>query len=249
MAPKDIQTHLMGLIRKSHRLELEYLNSLSDGARTANGTFEEWAAKDRISHNTYWRRRCIETLSYLSRDQNPPEYPTYEECNRQNFDETRELSVQALLRESDQVITAIPMALERFSEEDFRKQGFHPSLKTNTLLWYTLHNCYQHPLYHISEAYLQLGSLKRMNEVQDLLVEDVAGIDNSPYVLGTVLYDRACFYAMVGAVDQALELLQKSINYRPDVAAWASEDPDLVSLHEDTRFQQMIVNGESPAAS
>ncbi|MRR31467.1 hypothetical protein EG834_14345, partial [bacterium] len=98
MVPKSFQTHLMGLIKKSHRLELEYLNSLSDGERNATGTFEQWAPKDRISHNTYWRRRCLESLSYISRDQHPPEYPPYEECNRQNFDETRGKAVQALLR-------------------------------------------------------------------------------------------------------------------------------------------------------
>jgi tetratricopeptide (TPR) repeat protein len=248
MPPKDIQTHLLGLIKKSHRLELEYLNSLSDGARNSVGTFEEWAPKDRISHNTYWRRRCVESLSYISRDQKPPEYPPYEECNRQNFEETRELSVHVLLREADLVLTAIPMVLERFTEEEFRKFGFTPHIKNNTLLGYTIHNCYFHPLYHISEAYLRLGNLSQVDAIQDLVMKDISGIDDTPFSLGTVYYDRSCFYAMAGDSAQALEYLQKSLGLRPDLAAWAREDSDLISLREDARFIELVANNQDPAA-
>src|SRR5512145_2069330 len=134
MPRKDFQTHLMSLIKKSHRLELEYMNSLSDGARNSGGTFDVWAPKDRISHNTYWRRRCVESLSYISRGQNPPDYPSYDECNRQNFEETREHSLHVMLREAEMVLSALPLALQRFKEDEFRQNGFHPYLKKNTLL-------------------------------------------------------------------------------------------------------------------
>lgn len=249
MPPKDIQTHLMGLIKKSHRLELEYLDSLSDGTRNSVGTFEEWAPKDRISHNTYWRRRCVESLSYISRGQNPPEYPPYDECNRQNFDETREQSVHALLREADLVLTAIPMVLERFTEEEFRKFGFTPHLPNNTLLGYTIHNCYSHPLYHISEAYLRLGNLSQVDAIQNLVMKDISGIDDTPFSLGTVYYDRSCFYALTGDSDGALEYLQKSLELRPDLTAYAREDNDLVSLREDARFIELVANTQDPAAA
>ena len=246
MPVKDIQTHLMGLIKKSHRLELEYLDSLSDGERNTTGTFEQWAAKDRISHNTYWRRRCLESLSYISRDQNPPEYPPYEECNRQNFNETYQKSVQALLREADEVLKAVPMALERFSEEDFRKFG-SSHLPNNSLLGYTIHNCYAHPLYHVTEAYLKLGNLAQVNAIQDTILADVSGIDNTPFSLGTVYYDRACFYALAGDAEKSLELLRKSMEYRPKLVDWAREDPDLVSLREDARFIGLLAENPNPS--
>jgi hypothetical protein len=248
MAGKDIQTHLMGLIKKSHRLELEYLNSLSDGARNASGTYEQWAPKDRISHSTYWRHRCIQSLSYISRDQTPPEYPPYEECNRQNFDETHDKSVQALLRDADEVLTAIPLVLERFSEEEFRKFG-SAHLPNNSLLGYTIHNCYAHPLYHVTEAYLKLGILAQVNAVQDTIMQDISGIDNTPFSLGTAYYDRACFYALTGEAEKSLDLLRKSIECRPKLADWAREDPDLVSLREDARFVGLLAETPNPSAS
>lgn len=248
MPGRDFQKHLMGLINKSHRLELEYLNSLSDGARDSIGTFETWAPKDRISHNTYWRRRCVESLSYISRGQNPPDYPSYDECNRQNFEETREHSLHVMLREAEMVLSALPLALQRFKEDEFRQNGFHPYLKKNTLLFYTIHNCYQHPLYHVSEGYLHLGNLLQVNAVQDQVMEDIAGIDDSAFSIGTISYDRACFYALAGDSDHAMQYLQKSFGLRPGLAAWAREDNDLIGLREDARFIELVENNQDPAA-
>jgi tetratricopeptide (TPR) repeat protein len=240
MPPKDIPTHLMGLIKKSHRLELEYLDFVSEGERHATGTLEQWAPKDRISHITYWRRRVVESLSYLSRGQNPPEYPGYEECNRQNFEETKDQSIQALLREADQVLSAFPLVLARFSEEDFRNPDYHPHLKDSTLLAYAINYGYIHPLYHLTEAYLKLGNINRVNQLQDKMVEDVTGIDDSPWSFGTVYYDRACFYTLTGEREQALEFLAKSFSLHPDLIKWARDDDDLVSLREDPGFQALL---------
>ena len=246
MPPKDIQTHLMGLIKKAHRLEMEYLNSLSEGERQAAGTYEQWAPKDRISHITYWRRRSVETLSYLLRGQNPPEYPDYEECNRQNFEETKNQSLQALLREAETVLSAFPLALARFSEEDFRKPNFHPHLKNRTLLGYAINDGYFHPLYHITDAYLKLGNIDKVNQLQDQMVADITAIDDSPWSFGTVYYDRACFYALTGDNERAAEFLAKSFPLRPELVNWAREDGDLASLREDPGFQVLLNGSNNP---
>lgn len=246
MPPKDIPTHLMGLIKKAHRLEMEYLNSLSEGERQAAGTYEQWAPKDRISHITYWRRRSVETLSYLLRGQNPPEYPDYEECNRQNFEETKNQSLQALLREAETVLSAFPLALARFSEEDFRKPNFHPHLKNRTLLGYAINDGYFHPLYHITDAYLKLGNIDKVNQLQDQMVADITAIDDSPWSFGTVYYDRACFYALTGDNERAAEFLAKSFPLRPELVNWAREDGDLASLREDPGFQVLLNGSNNP---
>ena len=246
MPPKDIPSHLMGLIKKAHRLELEYLSSLSEGERQAAGTYEQWAPKDRISHITYWRRRSVETLSYLSRGQNPPEYPGYEECNRQNFEETKNISIQSLLREAETVLSAFSLALARFSEEDYRKPNFHPHLKNRTLLGYAINDAYFHPLYHITDAYLKLGNIAKVNQLQDQMVTDITAIDDAPRSFGTVYYDRACFYALTGDRERAVELLAKSFTLRPELVNWAREDGDLTNLREEAGFQALLNSSNNP---
>lgn len=236
MCKKDLSTQIMWTIQKSHRVVMKYLNSLSDGERTASGSFEAWAPKDRLSHITYWRRRAVETLSYISRGQTPPEYPPYEECNRINFEETKDKSIQMLIHDAENVLEAFPLVLQRFTEDALRSAGSHPREKEGTLLSYILGNCYVHPIFHITEAYLKLGDLETADRLQDSMVSDMLSLDDSPRSQGEILYDRACFYALSGRPAQALEFLQRALAFRPDLKAWAQEDSDLDSIREDLQF-------------
>ncbi|MHB8191764.1 MAG: TPR end-of-group domain-containing protein [Bellilinea sp.] len=236
MSKKDLSTQIMWILQKSHRVVMNYLNSLSEGERTASGSFEAWAPKDRLSHITYWRRRTVESLSYISRGQTPPEYPPYEECNRLNFEETKDKSVKMLIHDAENVLEAFPLVLQRFSEEGLRSAGSHPREKEGTLLSYILGNGYVHPVYHITEAYLKLGDLETANRLQDMMVSDMLGLDDSPRSQGAILYDRACFYALSGRPAQALEFLRRALAFRPDLKAWAKEDSDLASIREEPEF-------------
>ena len=80
-------------------------------------------------------------------------------------------------------------------------------------------------------------------------MEDISGIDDTPFSLGTVYYDRSCFYAMAGDSASALEYLHKSLGLRPDLAAWARQDTDLVSLHEDARFNELVADSPDSTAA
>lgn len=49
-------------------------------------------------------------------------------------------------------------------------------------------------------------------------------------------YNIACFYAQVGEIDRAFELLENSITSR----SWAENDPELKPLHADPRFKALM---------
>lgn len=236
MAKNNLHTQILGIIKKSHRIVLHYLNSLSEIDRADFGTYENWAPKDRLAHINYWQHRCLEALSYISRGQSPPEYPSYEECNRLNFAETKDKTYHMLMRDADTLQKTIPLVLERFTEEDLTVVGRHPHQKESTLLAYILNDFYNHPVFHVSDAYLKLGDLPSANRLQDQMVGDVLGLDDNPRTQGTVLYDRACFHALSGDPDQALVVLQKSLALRPDLKTWALEDNDLESLRGNPQF-------------
>ncbi len=56
-----------------------------------------------------------------------------------------------------------------------------------------------------------------------------------------VLASKAECYVLQGAVDSAIEHLQKAINIEPDKCRdWARTDPDLESIRNDDRFQALI---------
>jgi hypothetical protein len=238
----DLHKRIIKMIMKSHQWEIEYLGSLSEGERNAVGTYEQWSPKDRISHNTYWRRRAVEKLGYLFRGQTPPEYPPSEDCNRQNFEENREKAVPTLLKMADEVMTALPLALSRFSEEDLRSTAYHPSLSGRSLLDFILDQCYSHPVYHLSEGYLRLDNVRMVNQLQDQRMKDLDAIDGSPKAHAAYCYDRACFYALTGEKEKALEFLEISLAGRPDLKTWAVQDPEVASLRDDSRFQKLVTD-------
>ncbi|MCZ6669618.1 MAG: hypothetical protein O6947_01155, partial [Acidobacteria bacterium] len=52
-------------------------------------------------------------------------------------------------------------------------------------------------------------------------------------------YNLACFWALAGDRDQALQFLRSSYGIGPG-AAWIASDPDLASLHGDPEFEALI---------
>jgi serine/threonine protein kinase/Flp pilus assembly protein TadD len=55
-----------------------------------------------------------------------------------------------------------------------------------------------------------------------------------------ICYNVACVYALLGRADQAIELLDKAISLGLWFKDWAKTDPDLNSLRDDPRFQQLM---------
>jgi adenylate cyclase len=54
-------------------------------------------------------------------------------------------------------------------------------------------------------------------------------------------YNAACTYALLGEVDAALDLLERSLpNMGPGHLNWAKHDSDLEVVRKDPRFQQLI---------
>jgi tetratricopeptide (TPR) repeat protein len=55
-----------------------------------------------------------------------------------------------------------------------------------------------------------------------------------------VHYELACFEAVAGSRDAALERLREAVALNAEVAAHAREDEDLASLREDPRFRELL---------
>lgn len=240
MAKKDFNAQLANVLHRSHRSVMNFMDALSHAERSAPGTWENWAPKDQLAHITYWNRRAVEFLSYVSRGQNPPKYPNYEECNRLNFDETKDKPVEMTMREAEAVQESLALVLKRFTEADLRAIGKHPYNPEGTLLEYILHNYYSHVITHVTDAYLKLGDTRAVDRAADQMVTDILSLDDSPRSRGTVLYNRACLYALTGNRPKALEFLKQGIEHRPDLKSWAQEDADLANLREDPQFTALL---------
>jgi hypothetical protein len=58
-------------------------------------------------------------------------------------------------------------------------------------------------------------------------------------------YNLACFYAICGEVDKALEYLQQALLNKDTTIEWIRSDPDLELLHNDPRYLKLIQEVEN----
>lgn len=219
---------------------MDFIGSLSDGERAAQGTYDNWAPKDLIAHTNYWRRRAVESLAYFSRDQNPPAYPDYMQVNLETFEENRGFPLEYHLREAKTTLRALIDVLDRFDDEDLTDPKRYPARKGQPLIAFVISNAYMHPITHLCQNYLKLGDQVNAQRLQEAAVKDISEVDSSPSSRNLAIYDLACFFAQTGDVDKAVEYLSQVLPQSRELAEWSQQDGDLAGLHNDPRYLALI---------
>ncbi len=230
---------LSSLLRKAYQAELNLIHHLSEGERSAEGSFEKWAPKDALAHTTYWRRRAVETLAYAARNQPPPEYPHYDQANREVFFEKQSTPLQGLLREAESTLTALLDALKRFEERDLSDPNRYPWRNGIPLMSYLLGNAYIHVIHHLTQTYLALGDSLAAARLQQEAAQSLMQLDPGEEARGVLQYDIACLLAGSNDPQKAFDHLAEAFRLRPDLIAWAKQDPDLDPLRAFARFDEL----------
>lgn len=240
MHSDSVISRLIRLIHFAQEAENDYLGILSVGERAAQGTYQEWAPKDMVAHTNYWRKRAIEMLAYLSREQQPPEYPSDEQVNRENFEENHDVPLEQLMRESRSILKAMEEALRRFEDEDLTDPGRYPWRKGQPALITIVNDAYLHPIAHLCQFCLKTGDQATAFQLQEAVVKDVCEVVDNPVSRNLVIYNLACFLAQIGKIDQAIEKLAEVFPDSPDLAEWSRQDLDLACLQNDPRYLALI---------
>jgi len=237
---ESVVTRLIRLIYHAQEAEDDYLSSLSEGERSARGTYQEWAPKDMIAHINYWRKRTIETLAYHSRGQQPPEYPDYELMNYENFEENLDIPLERLVRESRSTLKAMEEVLRRFEDEDLTNPVRYPWRNGQPLITLIANAAYLHILTHICQSYLKTGDQAAVFRLQQAACVNIHELDDHPVSREYNIYNLACFFAQTGNADKAIELLAKVLPASPALTEWARQDADLARLQDDPRYLALI---------
>ena len=232
----SLKNAIYALAHSAHQAIQTYLKNLSGSERNASGSYSTWAAKDTLAHITYWQRRGVEVLSYLSRGETPPEYPPFEQVNLSVYEENREMTLQVIQRNADQTLAAIRTVLDRFSDKDLTEIGYFTWHGGKPLLGYALHVFYTHPMWHLALAYLKLGDSPQAKRLQAVVEKTVLELDTSDEMRAGLAYDAACLAQLTGDSDHALVRLKEAVSLRPDLALSAQGDPDFSGLQRDPRF-------------
>lgn len=103
-----------------------------------------------------------------------------------------------------------------------------------------LHQCEMEPE-NARLHYMAAGLMQRLGRGEEGRTYAEKALRLRPDDFGT-LYNVACFYALGGDCERALELLERSIGRGGGYYDWIRHDADLASLRDLPRFQQLLAN-------
>lgn len=217
--------------------EEELFATATDEDQAATGTYERWSLRDNIAHIAHWRGSLAGLLA-----ERRIGGPGVDEDDQEDI-ENAKVHAEWRDRPWGEVVDAWRTSLDTMIDELGR---WDEGAITGT--WDDAHTVYArvagnslwHPASHLATWLQENGrSAEGLEHYRDT-VRRVTTVDDSERSQGTALYNLACFDALGGDKAAALANLAVAFEKRPDLLAYATEDSDLKSLHDDPDFRALL---------
>lgn len=233
-----MKKELTQLLELGYQAEKEFIASLSNEERNTEGTFEDWTAKDNIAHNSYWRKRHAENVLTVLAGKSPTQ-ADYDHINEEVYSQYKDQSwdeVETLLETS---LKRMKEALAALSEENLHSDNFYP-WDQNRPLWRELVvNIYTHIVIHLSEWHIKKGNKTRAAQMYQEMTAQLATLDDSPDWQGTIRYNNACSFSLLGDKETAISELGEALKMNPGLTDWSKEDPDFEPIREEAGYKAL----------
>jgi len=227
---------LIELLERGDQLEKDFIASLSDEERDAPGSFEDWSPKDIVAHDFYWRKHHAEDVldvlagkSPTNNDEDNVNEGVYTQYKDQSWDEIQTVIETGLKRMRE--------ALEGLSEDDLQNDKFYPWEQGRPLWRDLVGNIYTHPIIHLSEWHIKRGNPSRAADLYQEMTNQLVTLDNSPDWQGTIRYNNACSFSLLGDKKKAISELREALNLNPGLTDWSKEDPDFEPIRHETGYK------------
>jgi tetratricopeptide (TPR) repeat protein len=241
----EIKNRLVDLLQRAQEEERALVVSLSDSGRSAIGTPERWSAKDVVAHLAEWRARTAANLAAARRGEPVSSYDDIDAANAETFQRYRDWPWRDVLGKSESSHSQLIERVQGMTEDELADTQFLPWQHGRPLWRVIAGNEYAHPISHLAICYAEHGDADRATLLQETAAQLLAPLDDSPGWQGTIRYNLACHYALIGMKEQAIARLTEALRLYPDLAEWARQDTDLASIREEPAFQKLTETGGS----
>ena len=236
----DKRNQLLDLLSKSDQSELNFISDISDEERAAIGAAQEWAIKDEIIHIAAWKAIMAERFVAAQVDKSPPDYDDWDAVNEEIFQRHRENTWQEVLEFRERSYQQLVAQIQSFDEDDLVDEQRYEWLTGRSLWKRTIHVGYFHPHWHIALLYSKRGETERGSRLMDEITSILITLDETPRWQGQSIYNLACFYALSGDKDRAIDNLGRAFSLSSDMVKWSLEDADLASIWEKAEFRTLV---------
>jgi hypothetical protein len=234
------KAQIMHLIQRGHAEILHLANSLSEAERVTSGEPDHWAARDELAHMCEWKKHDAELLAFARRGEEPPSGEHYLKVNEVIFEQYRHSSWEEIMALVESAQSEMVAQVEALSEAELQAPDRFEGHQGRPLWRSIAGNSYLHPITHLTGIYLQRGERAYASQLSEEQARLAAELDDSAEWQGITYYNLACYFALLGEKEKALEILEPALKSYPYLVEWSQEDTDLVSLHGKPEFLEML---------
>jgi tetratricopeptide (TPR) repeat protein len=158
----------------------------------------------------------------------------YSQYKDQSWDEVETLAERSLERMRE--------ALAALSEADLQLSDFYPWEQGRPLWREVVGNIYTHPILHLSDWHIKRGNKTHAAELYQEMTGPLSNLDDSPEWQGTIRYNNACSFSLLGDKEKAINELREALKLNPDLTEWSKEDPDFEPIRNEAGYKEIYVN-------
>ena len=232
-----MKSELTELIKKGHQVEKEFIATLSDEERNAEGSFETWSARDIIAHNAYWRKHHAEDVLAVLAGNTPPHLD--EQTNADVYSQYKDKSWEDVDTLVEAGIERMGEAIASISEDDLQREDFYPWEQGAPLWREIVGNIYSHPVVHLAEWHIKRGNPARAAEMYQEMTGLLISLDDGPAWQGTIRYNNACSFSLLGDKETAINELREALELNPGLTEWSRQDPDFEPIRGEAGYQAL----------
>jgi hypothetical protein len=234
-----MKEELTKLLQKGYEVEKEFVAALSDEERHAGGSLEQWTIRDTIAHNAYWRKHHAEDVLAVLAGETPVEVED-DQTNEQVYSRYKDQSWQEVDILVNTGIERMRQALASLSEEDLQRSDFYP-WKQGAPLWREIvGNIYSHPIIHLSDWHIKRGNPSRAARMYQEMTAQLTSLDDGPDWQGTIRYNNACSFSLVGEKELAINELREALKLNPGLKEWSQQDPDFEPIRAEAGYKSLF---------
>jgi len=230
---------LLALLGRGRQEEHAVWDLFTEAEKAASETFEHWGLKDLVAHISEWKDRDASRLDAASQGVTPEEPTDFDQANTGIFEAHRHESWLQVVDFEARAFSHLVSSVKALSEEVLLDPQAYAWTEGRTPSWIAAFTGYSHPQDHLSRFLVERGDIETAETIQLRIVEAMSSVDDSPSGRGANLYNLACFYALNGIADRAINNLSVSFPLRPDLVDWSKKDSDLDSLRGMAAFQAL----------
>jgi tetratricopeptide (TPR) repeat protein len=235
----DLKATLTELFDQTNQAELDYIASLTPAERQSCGKLDCWAPKETLVHMAIWQERLANNINAALHSGELQHYDNYLELNDQDFLAVQSLGWEACLMQASAARAALRELFDSLPDADLARLDVLPWQEGRPLWRLFVGNFVDHPVSHLCMLYNAHGDYDKALRLQEQTSQALAGLDPDPRWQATVRYNLACFYALSGLKDRAIQALKEAFELSPALLEWSQQDTDLDSLRQEPLFEAL----------